>query len=53
MENRIRSIRIDDYLWEELNKASAKLKINNSALIRIAVIEKLNKILKDDLEKEN
>jgi predicted DNA-binding protein len=41
---KIRSIRFDDYLWKELDKTSKKIGQRKSNIIRAAVIEKLLKI---------
>ena len=44
MSKKIRSIRIDDKLWEEIEKASKNLSISKASLITIAIVEKLNRI---------
>lgn len=44
MNKKIRSIRIDDKLWEEIEKASKKLRISKASLITIAIVEKLNRL---------
>lgn len=44
MSKKIRSIRIDDKLWEEIEKASKNLSISKTSLITIAIVEKLNRI---------
>lgn len=44
METKIRSIRIDDWTWSELNKTADKIGTTTSTLIRNAIIEKVQKI---------
>jgi len=44
METKVRTIRIDDWTWEELNKTAKKINTTTSTLIRNAIIEKVQKI---------
>ena len=39
-----RSIKVDDFLWEELDKCSKTIGQSKSSLVRTAIIEKLNRI---------
>jgi len=41
---KIRTIRIDDWLWKELEKTANITKQNKSNLIRTAIIEKIQRI---------
>lgn len=41
-----RSVKVDDMLWNELEKISKSLGINKSAFIRMAIIEKIQRITK-------
>lgn len=41
-----RTIKIDDELWNEISKTAKNLKTSKGAIIRIAVIQYLNKMQK-------
>lgn len=41
METKVRTIRIDDFLWNELEKTSQKIGTTKSNLIKMAIFEKL------------
>jgi predicted transcriptional regulator len=41
---KIRSVKIDDYLWEELEEVAKMVKATKSSLIRAAIIEKITRI---------
>ena len=45
-----RSIKVDDFLWEELDKCSKMIGQSKSALVRNAVIEKLQRIHNEFLD---
>lgn len=47
MRMKLRTIKIDDFLWGELEKTSQRVKCNKSSLIRMAIIEKLQSINKE------
>ena len=40
----VRSLAIDPDLWEEVKKTSNQFKISISALITIAIVEKINRM---------
>lgn len=47
MKNKVMTFKLEDDLQEEIKKASKKFHISKSALIRMAIIEKLNKLQKE------
>jgi hypothetical protein len=44
METKVRTIRIDDWTWNETQKTATKIGTTASTLIRNAIIEKIQKI---------
>ncbi len=56
MVTKVRSIRIDDETWEELEKVAQKLKIDKTTIVKMAIIEKIQRMridLMEDVEVEN
>lgn len=47
MVSKIRSVRIDDELWEELEKVAQRLKIDKTSIIKMALIEKIQRMQRD------
>lgn len=41
-----RTFKIDDVLWQEIEKMKSKTRMNKSVIIRIAIIQYLNKLQK-------
>lgn len=41
-----RTFKIDDELWQEIEKMKSKTRMNKSVIIRIAIIQYLNKLQK-------
>ena len=47
-----RAIRIDDNLWEEIKQTCKKIGCDKSTFVRMAIIEKLQKVNKTFMEME-
>lgn len=48
-----RNVRFEDWLWKELEKVSSKLGQDKSKFVRAAVIEKIQKIERENYERSN
>lgn len=48
-----RNIRFEDWLWKELERVSSLLGQDKSKFVRVAVIEKIQRIEREKYERDN